>query len=175
MTAPGARGTADPGRPLVIGIGNEHRGDDAAGLWVARRLRPRLEGRGEVLELSSEGTRLLDAWDGAGLVVVVDAVTSGRPVGTIHRMEVGPGPLPASLAATSTHGISLAQAVALGQALGRLPRRLLIFGLEGTRFAAGDELSPELRPAIEAVSAEVEALVRSNARANPRAEARADA
>jgi Ni,Fe-hydrogenase maturation factor len=29
------------GAPLVIGCGNELRGDDAVGLWVARRLQQR--------------------------------------------------------------------------------------------------------------------------------------
>lgn len=151
-----AAAAADGALPLVIGLGNEHRGDDAAGLWVARRLAPRLAGRARVVELGGDGARLIELWDGADLAIVVDAVTSDRPPGTVHRIEVGAEPLPSSLGATSTHAVSLAQAVALGQALGRRPRRLLIFGIEGRRFAPGASPSPEVTAAIDPLAAAVE-------------------
>ncbi|MGP8078281.1 MAG: hydrogenase maturation protease [Thermoplasmata archaeon] len=146
--------------PLVIGLGNEHRGDDAVGLLVARHVRPRLEGLGRVLELPADGTRLLDAWSGAGFAVVVDAVISGRAPGTVHRIEVGSDPLPSDLGTTSTHGFSLAHAVALGQALDGLPRQLVIYGVEGARFAAGDGVSPEVAAAIGPASGRIEEEVR---------------
>lgn len=158
----GPRGARRPtgGPPLVIGLGNEHRGDDALGVLVARRLRPRLGALGRVVELPSEATRLLDVWDGVGVAFVVDAVSSGAAAGTILRIEVGSEPLPSPLGATSTHGLSLGQAVALGQALGRMPRRLVIYGVEGSRFATGDPLSAGVAGAIDRVADEIETAVR---------------
>ena len=75
--------------PLVIGLGNEHRGDDAFGLVVARRLRPRLMGVGAVLEPDVGGAELLDVWTGRGRVWVVDAMRAGGAPGTVYRIEVG--------------------------------------------------------------------------------------
>jgi len=154
-------GTGLAGVPVVIGLGNEHRGDDAVGLLIARRLRSRLAGAGRVVELSSDGTGLLDLWDGLDLVVVVDAVTARRPPGTIHRIEVDDRPFPSSLRATSTHGVSLGEAVALGQALGRMPRRLVVYGVEGSQFITGGTITPDVSSAIERAVAAIEAEVRA--------------
>ena len=65
----------------VIGIGNPLRGDDAIGLLVARRVRELADPEVEVMELEGEPARLIDAWQGAGLAVVVDAVKTGAPAG----------------------------------------------------------------------------------------------
>lgn len=146
---------------IVVGIGTADRGDDEVGLHVARRLRPRLEGVCPVLELQQEGTSLLEAWESSDLAVVADAVVSGAPPGAVHRIEVGSGPLPASLGTTSTHGLSLAQAIALGQALHRLPRRLLVYGVEGTAFGLGEPMTPAVRNAVDGVVRRIEEDVRS--------------
>ena len=71
----------------VIGIGNPLRGDDAIGLLVARRVRELADPEVEVMELEGEPARLIDAWQGAGLAVVVDAVNSGAPEGTVMRFD----------------------------------------------------------------------------------------
>jgi hydrogenase maturation protease len=148
----------DPGSagPIVIGLGNLFRGDDGVGLLVARRLRPRLDGRGSVVEASAEGAALLDLWNGRSLALVVDAVTTGAPPGTIHRIEVGTGPLPAALSATSSHAFSLAQAVALGQTLHRMPRRLVVYGVEALCFDPGTEISRPVAQAIPTVTRRIE-------------------
>jgi hydrogenase maturation protease len=108
-----------------------------------------------VLEEQGEPTGLLDAFDGAEAVWLVDAVSSGAEPGTIHRLEAGSGELPAELFRTSTHHLGLAEAVELGRALGRLPARTVVFGIEGASFAAGDELTP----AVAAAAAEVASRV----------------
>jgi len=57
---------------LVIGIGNAYRYDDAAGLAVACRLRAEhLEGV-QILEHSGEGGSLLELWQGAAAIILVD-------------------------------------------------------------------------------------------------------
>ncbi|MFZ0700043.1 MAG: hydrogenase maturation protease [Thermoplasmata archaeon] len=146
--------------PLVIGVGNPHRGDDVFGLVVVRRLRPRLSEVGTVLEQEVGGAELLDVWTGRDRVWVVDAVRAGGAPGTIYRIEVGEEPLPARLAISSSHGVSLAQAVALGQALHQLPVRLVIHGVEPAGFDTGDGLSPEVAAAVEPVARRIEEEVR---------------
>lgn len=148
---------------LVVGLGNEHRGDDAVGLMVARLLRPRLTDAATVLELDAEGTELLEAWEGREFVVVVDAVASGRPAGTVVRFEAGSAPLPSMLGRTSTHGISLAEAVGFAEALHTRPRHLVIYGVEAASFEPGAGISAPVGAAIEAVALRIEREVRSAA------------
>ncbi len=137
---------------LFIGIGNPLRGDDAAGLLAARALRARGAEGIEVRELEGEPVDLIEAWRGAELVLVADAVVSGGESGGLHRIDAGAGPLPAALAGASTHAMGLAEAVELARALDRLPPRLLVYGIEAASFATGAEPSPAVRTAAERVA-----------------------
>jgi hydrogenase maturation protease len=157
---PTARSAAQRRHVLVVGLGNEHRGDDAAGILVARILRPRLADAGAVLELDAEGTELLDAWEGRELAVVIDAVAPGGRPGAVRRIEVGSTPLPKGLGRTSSHGISLAEVVGFGEALHQSPKRLVIYGIEAVSFEPGAPLSAEVSAALEPVARQVEEEVR---------------
>jgi hydrogenase maturation protease len=146
-------------RRLLIGLGNELRGDDAAGLLVAREARRQLAEGGiadpvEVRELAGEPVGLLEAWAEAERVVLADAVASGAPPGTVHCLDAAAGPLPAAFAGASTHALGLAEAVELGRSLGRLPQALLVLGIEGSDFATGAEPGEPVRAAITAVAAQ---------------------
>ncbi|NKE73287.1 hydrogenase maturation protease [Candidatus Manganitrophus noduliformans] len=141
---------------FVVGIGNDYRWDDAAGRIVARRLKTGAPLSTEIFEETGEGTSLLEAWRGAEDVFLIDAVQSGAPPGTVHRIDVSTQPLPASLFRHSTHAFGIAEAVELARVLHQLPPRLIIYGIEGERFDAGVGLSP----AVEKAVAEVEARLR---------------
>jgi hydrogenase maturation protease len=137
---------------LVIGVGQEWRGDDAAGLLVARRLRP-LGPRVTVLENSGSVSDLLAAWQESVAVILVDAVRGGGRPGGIYRFPVHERPLPAELfPAASTHAWGVAQAVALSRALGELPPHLVVYGIEGQDFGLGREVSPEVALAVPEVA-----------------------
>lgn len=139
----------------VLGVGNQWRRDDAAGLEVARRLDRELPRGVRVLEREGEPTGLLDAWQGEREVVLVDAVSSGAKPGTVHRLDAIAAPLPAELFRASTHHMSVAEAVELGRALGRLPERLELYGIEGADFGAGSGLTPDVEHAVEGLAAEL--------------------
>ncbi len=133
---------------IVIGLGNSFRGDDAAGLAVARALGddPR------VLLHEGEPIDLLDRWEGAGEVIVVDAARSGAAPGTVHRLDGLAEPVAMG---GSTHAFGLAETLALAHALGREPAHLSLIGIEGERFGAGDELSPAVAAAVRSVAGEL--------------------
>jgi hydrogenase maturation protease len=100
-----------------------------------------------VVEHEREPSGLIDLWAGAGLAIVIDAVR-GRDPGAIHRIEaIGDG-LPPTSAGASSHALGLDQVVELARAVGRLPARLVVFGIEGKRFDAGAGLSPVVRAAV---------------------------
>ena len=161
MSEPPPSGTVPPGRlPLIIGLGNEERGDDGSGLEVARTLRVRLAGRARVEECASEGIALLELWRDADEVLVVDAVVSGGVPGTVHRIEAGDGFAPGFHTATSTHGLSLAEAVALGRGLGCLPRHLVVYGIEVNRLDVGAGLSPSVARGVREAADRIEAEIR---------------
>jgi hydrogenase maturation protease len=134
---------------VVVGVGHPARGDDAAGLEVARRVRA-----GGVTVASP--IDLLTAWEGAEDAIVVDAARSGAVPGTIHRFDAAAGPLPTGLMATSTHSIGLAEVVELARVLGRLPDRLKVFGIEVADVAAGQPLSPSVAEAVRRVVEEID-------------------
>ena len=132
-------------------LGSPFRGDDAVGPLVAERLRA---SGVPVLDCADEPTRLLDHWEGLQTVVVVDALRSGSAPGTLHRIDAGDGPLPRDLRLASTHAMGIADALELGRALGRAPRRVVVLGLEGASFGMGEEMTP-------AVAANLDELVAS--------------
>jgi hydrogenase maturation protease len=136
---------------LVIGIGNELRQDDAAGVEIARRLRGRARPpEVDVYECQGDATDLLAAWEGREAVVIVDSMRSGAPPGTIRRLDASRDPLPSRLRrSASTHAVALGEAIELGRALDRLPARVVVYAVEGRRFGAGAGLSDE----VEAVAA----------------------
>ena len=136
---------------LVLGIGNPWQGDDAAGLVAAERIRERVRQAVEVKLLEGEPVSLVDAWDGADEVLLVDAVRSGAPPGFVHRIDASAGPLPATLTAASTHTLGVGEAIELARALGRLPRRVVLYGIEAERIAAGAELTPAVARAVDDV------------------------
>jgi hydrogenase maturation protease len=135
----------------VVGIGNAWQGDDAAGLAAARRLRERAPEGVVVKELEGEPVSLVEALDGAEEVILVDAVRSGAEPGTVHRIDASSEPLPATLSAASTHTLGVGEAIELARALGRLPRRVVLYGIEAESLAAGDELTPAVARAVDDV------------------------
>jgi len=108
-----------------------------------------------ILECADEPTRLLDEWEGLDLLVVVDAVVTGAPAGALVRVDVGEGRVPRELGLASTHAVSVADALELGRALGRAPRRVVVLGVEGSAFGMGDELTPAVAAALDDVAAAV--------------------
>lgn len=133
---------------LVIGIGNLDRGDDAAGLLVARRIREiTAPGDVSVVELIGDQLGLLDAWTGARDVYVVDAVCSGGPVGAVYRFDAADS-LDARFTHRGTHTFSLADVVSLGRALGRLPVHLVGYGIEVETFELGAPVSAPVEAAV---------------------------
>ncbi|MFZ5447419.1 MAG: hydrogenase maturation protease [Thermodesulfobacteriota bacterium] len=139
-----------PRNPIkVIGMGNVWRGDDAAGLLVARRIKQENPPQAAILEIQGTVGEVREAWKGAAGVIVVDAVSSGGLPGTIYRFDAhAPGTAFPLSRSSSSHGWGLAEALALGQVFQDLPPFLIIYGIEGKNFQLGQDLSPEVAAAI---------------------------
>lgn len=144
---------------VVIGIGNAWRRDDGAGPVVVRAATSRLPAGTRVVELDGEPARVVEAWDGADLAVVVDAVRTGAPPGTVHRLDPERDDVPIPAGAGSSHALGASDAYHLGRALGRLPVCVVIVGVEVAEVGTGDGLTPEVAAAVPAAVAAVVAYV----------------
>ncbi|GAB2817569.1 hydrogenase maturation protease [Lentzea nigeriaca] len=137
---------------VVIGVGNEFRRDDGVGPAVARAL----AASGVRAEISDgDPVRLMEAWEGTDVVVIVDAVRCTPSVaGRWHRTT-----LPHTIPAASSHGFGVPEAVELAEALDRRPERLVIYAVEVTDVGFGTGLSPAVAaavtPLVTAVRAEL--------------------
>ena len=132
---------------LVIGVGNPDRADDGAGPLVASRLQALRPPRVRVTMRSGNLLSLLDDWAGARAVVVVDAAAPLARPGTIHRWAPGSADLPRSSPSSSTHGLGVAEVLALAAQLGRLPPKLVLYAIEGASFDPGAPMTPAVRRA----------------------------
>ncbi|QEU90123.1 hydrogenase maturation protease [Streptomyces kanamyceticus] len=148
-------------RIAVIGVGNEFRRDDGVALAVLARLRERAADRplptGTVLATcDGDPARLIGSWEGADLAVVVDAAHA-HPVrpGRVHRLALDADALDRPRT-TSSHGLGLGEAVELARVLGRLPRCLVVYAVEGADSAWGTGLSPSVEAVVEPLAESVE-------------------
>jgi hydrogenase maturation protease len=139
-------------RFAVAVLGTPFRGDDAVGPRVGGVLR---DAGVPVLDCGDEPTRLIEHLEGLDVAVVVDAVRTGAPPGTLHRVEVTDGPLPAELGLASTHAFGVGEAIELARALGRAPRRVVVVGVEGVAFGMGDPVTPQVEAALAGAVDEV--------------------
>lgn len=138
----------------VLGIGNRLRRDDGVGPWVVEALRGRLPDA-DLRVPGDNGFALLEALSGTDAALVVDAVQSDAAPGTVRRFDAAAGPLPQDALRCSTHALGVAEAVELARALGELPRRLTVYGIEGADFSTGEGLSPAVAAAAAALVEEL--------------------
>ena len=144
---------------LVICVGNPDRGDDAVGVEVARQVateRPDVT----VLEFD-DPSEAIDAWEPDDTIVVTDAVSSGGRPGEIHVIDAIQQKLPAGRwSAGGTHALGLAASIEIARALGRMPRRLVVVGVEAKHFRHGrpmcDAVADAVPAAVEAVLAAID-------------------
>lgn len=139
---------------LFLGVGNRDRGDDAVGPLLAEQLADDKNLKKldvESFPHSGEGASLMDAWRDADLAVVVDAMKSGAEVGTIRRFDAAQEKLNVGEFYYSSHLFSLAEAVEMARLLKRLPKALIIYGIEGQEYSFGKPLSQEVDVAMREV------------------------
>lgn len=155
-------------RPLLIaGIGNMFLGDDAFGCEVIRRLCALYPRPGAGTELRDFGVAVralgyLLAERTAGTTVIVDAVATGGPPGTLQLLDLA-APQAHASTGLSHHALGLDDALTLARALGaRLPGTYLL-GCEPACFepapASGAGVG-SLTPAVEIAARRCVALLR---------------
>jgi len=148
-------------RALVIGLGQPAAGDDAVGIAVVVRLRAEGALDGVTLETVSDATGLVERLQAGVPVIVVDAVVGGGSVGDV--LVLAPERLDGDARPLSTHGMSVAQAIALARALApnSVSSMIRIVGVVIDAPRQGEiALSSPIADAVAKAAATVHALLR---------------
>ncbi len=133
---------------LIIGCGNELRGDDAAGLLVARHLRSLGL---NACEHTGDGLNLIQLWEPSSEVVLVDAVLAQGDPGQVRVWDGIAAPVEPDLFRFSSHSLGVGEAIEMARLLGSLPKQLIIYGIEGNQFEIGTTPSAVVLQAVEKV------------------------
>lgn len=131
----------------IIGIGSPVSGDEhglhAVELLAATATIPPDIPAPRWLIMERPGLRLLEAWQGAETVVLIDTLLSPEASRLVQRIDLDE--LLQQTSGLSSHDIGVAEALAMAKVLGQLPPRLLIYGIavcDGCEVAATDWLQP---------------------------------
>jgi hydrogenase maturation protease len=146
-------------RTLVVGIGSTILGDDGIGVHIVRKLKEESYAESyDIIELGTAGLSLLDYVEGYDRLIIVDAIVTGAPPGTVHELWGEDVITTAHLGAG--HESDLPATLALGRRLGKhMPKDVVIIAVEATGL---DDFSEQLTPEVE--MAIPEALARINSR-----------
>ena len=141
-------------RILVVGLGNELMTDDGVGIHLARALRDRVPKNVRLIEV---GTAVLDAshlFEKADVILALDAMQAGGKPGTVYRfrpLDVAEKPNMASL-----HEFSFVEVLRL---LRKMPRDVVVIGVEPEMIDFGLELSPSVQAGLAMAITEVERVI----------------
>ena len=142
----------------ILGVGNTLMGDDGVGPAAVERLAAR--GVSAHIRLHDAGlaaSDVLSRLDPDDPLIVIDAVRAGGPAGAVYQVDVDPG-APAPLGpgaeglpgtAVSLHELSIVPALEMEALTGRVFSNVTVFGVEPSRVAWGEALSPAVASALD--------------------------
>ena len=137
-------------RIRVVGLGNAWAGDDAVGLVASERLQRLAPAGVEVITLEAPDWRMFDGLQAGDRLVVIDACRDDSPPGSLQRLDIEAlASLP--LRHCSSHGMGLADWLAMAGALGEETGRVSIYAVSVGQTEMGAPLSPAVAQAVEAL------------------------
>ncbi len=146
---------------VIIGVGNLLMGDDGMGIHAVEALRH--EALPSNVVIFSAETRAFDAleyMDGSDKAVIVDAYKKGGVPGSIYRFTFDPSSdvLDESIN-LSMHDINFVDALRAGRGIYKLPKEIVILGIEPEvlecRLGLSFKLNDAIPNVVEAVKSEL--------------------
>ena len=153
---------SEPAPILVLGLGNTLLSDDGVGPVLLGHLSSfaqHWQGQVEFVDGGTQGLALLGRLSGRRALIIVDAVKTGAPPGTVHRMTLAElrGANPGR--ADSAHEGNAGALLAAAQLVDELPDHLFVVGVEPEKIATGHGLSDAVKRALPEASEEVHQLL----------------
>jgi hydrogenase maturation protease len=137
---------------LILGIGNPLRGDDGLGSAVIEWLHEhKLPAQVLAAEGGTAGLDLVTLLTGYRRAIIVDAAEVGRAPGDWLRYTLDAVQLKERESKLSLHAAGLAEALALGAALGTLPAEVIIYGVQPAQLDWAIGLSDKVQLAVPRV------------------------
>jgi hydrogenase maturation protease len=132
-----------PARVLILGIGNTLLTDEAVGVRAVEALQDAYDLPLEVqaVDAGTSSMDMLDAIADVDLLVVLDAVKAGKPLGTVLRLSGDEVPV-FFRKKLSPHQVGLSDVLASLEFAGCRPKDIVVIGIEAENFALGLEMSP---------------------------------
>jgi len=141
---------------LIIGIGNEFRSDDGAGIVCAKKLKEKVNSNVSVIENDGDGAKLMESWKGIDNVILIDSISTGEKPGTIHNFNANETKFPKENFIHSSHLFSVSEAIETSKILKSLPGNLVIYGIEGKSYEPGGNISDEVIKSIDKLVTEIQ-------------------
>lgn len=139
-------------KTLVLGIGNILLRDEGIGVRIVEALKTMpLPSNVELVDGGTAGADLIDLLAERQNVIIIDAVQSDTPPGTILKIT------PQNLLeprdnALSLHDLDIPQTLAMTRLLGCAPKRVIIFGIVPECNDPGMELTPTLESLVPRIA-----------------------
>ena len=141
----------------ILGLGNLLWADEGFGVRAAETLFARyaLPDHVDVIDGGTQGLLLLPWIEQAYSLILFDAIDFGLPPGTLHLCRDGAVPAYLTAKKMSLHQTGFSEVLALAELQGRLPRRIVLIGVQPVELEDfGGSLTAPVRaqidPAIDA-------------------------
>jgi len=141
---------------LVLGAGNLLLSDDGLGIHAIRRLQEvaQLPHEVQVLDGGTLGLGLLHYLDGVSHLLIIDALETGQPPGTVSRL--GGEEVPAYFALKmSPHEIGLPDMLFAAKLRDLYPPEVVIWGAQPGTVEVGLDLSPPVAEQVDVLVSNV--------------------
>lgn len=148
---------------LVLGIGNVLLSDEGVGVQAVMELRRRYAFPAEVklLDGGTSGMELLPALCDCASLIIIDAVKTGYPAGSVVRIEGADVPK-TFMTRISPHQLGISDILATASLTDDLPHKMVLFGVEPESLEVGLILTETVRAGfdqlLDAVIAELESI-----------------
>ena len=136
----------------ILGIGSPF-GDDRLGWEAIEMLKQHAKISSLIphmihLEICDRpATRLLHKFEHVKIAILIDAIKSERPLGTIHSFSNDD--IFTIKHSASTHGLGISESLNLGKTLNMLPNVTVLYGIEINEVALTTELSSIAKTALK--------------------------
>ena len=136
---------AKPARVLILGIGNTLLTDEAVGVRVVEALQDAYDLPPEVqaVDAGTSSMDMLDVIADVDLLVVLDALKAGKPLGTVVRLSGDEVPV-FFRKKLSPHQVGLSDVLASLEFAGCRPKDIVVIGVEADTFELGLEMTPAI-------------------------------
>jgi hydrogenase maturation protease len=135
---------------LVLGVGSILMMDEGIGIRAVEELqrRYRFPENVEILDGGTSGIELLSYISGRDYLIIIDAIISGNPPGTVLRVE-GEDIHARFRTRISPHQIGLSDLLAAATLTDEIPKQILLFGIEPKEIRTGIGLSDEVKANLD--------------------------